>query len=83
MRIATERTRRRRPSLARGKRKGDSEDGHDERDGRVGDLAVELHAEPFGVEAGLAQVGDVTGESSLKLISCDWRSSFLKYPGCS
>src|SRR5450756_2786715 len=45
-----------------GEGEGNGEDGHDQGDQGVGQFAVELDGKPFGVEAGLFEVGDVVGE---------------------
>ena len=49
-------------ALAHEEGEGDGENGHDEGDDWVCDLAFKLDAETNGVEAGLAEVSDVGGE---------------------
>ena len=46
-------------TLAHRESKGNGEDRHDEGDEGIGELALELHAEADGVEAGAAEIGDV------------------------
>ena len=49
-------------ALAHGEGEGNAEDGHDEGDEGVSELAVELDAKAHSVEAGLGEVCDVAGE---------------------
>src|SRR3984885_9133373 len=51
-----------RAALAHKERERHRQYGHDERDERIGDLVIELHAQPHGVKAALPQVVDVTRE---------------------
>ena len=46
--------------------KWNGDDSHDERDDRVGELAVKLYAQAHGIKAALPQVVDVAGELGVR-----------------